>query len=90
VTIWHFITPALIWLTALTYGRYMLFGAPEKLWKGMQPFRTEPLPYDSQRSQHRATIVMARLQGALLFLIAIFATVMSLLVAAGIVPAARS
>ncbi len=87
---WLILTPALVWLIALAAGATLLRRPAESLWRGLQPARAEPVPFDPANRAHRFMIGLVRLQGWFLVAVAALFTLMSILVAAGIVPAARS
>lgn len=87
---WLIISPALMWLLALTLGRWARHAPPQKILRIMQaPGRPAPLPYDQYNMRHAMLVRIIRLQGWALLAIACFITLMSILVAVGVVPAAR-
>lgn len=85
---WLLIIPALVWLVMLTYGRWALRTTPDAILHRWRP-GIAPVPYDPQNFQHAALVRITRAQGWLLLFAACFITFMSILVAVGLVPAAR-
>ena len=91
MSIWLLISPALLWLLAGTWGASLLRRSGEDLWRSAQIFSTTGAPsYDAGRWQHRSYVYLSRAIGCFLIAAAFFSTLMSILVAVGLVPPASN
>lgn len=85
---WLIATPLIAWLTAGLTGIALLRVRASRLWEGVQ-LRPEKIPYDASFSQ-RWFVGFVRIVGGLMLFMPIFLTLMSLLVALGVVAPAKS
>ncbi|WCM25240.1 hypothetical protein NDN01_14305 [Sphingomonas sp. QA11] len=88
---WLPLTLALAWLVAGTFGLRQIRRSSESVWQGLfSATTTDPPPYDARRWQHRVIVGFSKSTGWLVIAGAAFLTLMSILVAIGVVPPASN